>query len=290
MNYFKYAGLFVAILFWIFVVIVAIFSFVIFNFANEILANIAIVTLFISPIVALVITSATVSNMIIKSNGRVMTFGEEDLFKKEIIFKKHFNFSKVSFFVFLISFIFYLYVKIFNDAADGDFVMAIYAFIFYIPYVVYIILHSIFVFMVYKKPLKYNIISFIIIVITATLNYTGFSYPNLKYLSKAEQIDIGLLKYKYNFCYDNGYKNIKKECPYYNLDDLKQEYPECFTNDRPDKCRLYEYKNKNDRDILGFNRLSEIYSPILAEKYDTYGDITVYSSGVASSFVANSFF
>ncbi|MDR0467992.1 MAG: hypothetical protein LBG67_03990, partial [Campylobacteraceae bacterium] len=76
MNYFKYTGLFVAILFGIFATIFAIPIFVIVNFANEILANIAIVTLFISPIIALIITSTTVSNMIIKSNGRVMTFGE----------------------------------------------------------------------------------------------------------------------------------------------------------------------------------------------------------------------
>ena len=67
MNYLKYTGLFFVIFLGIFVVIVAIFSFVIFNFANERFAIFAIAALYI---IALIII------MIVKSNNRVMTFGE----------------------------------------------------------------------------------------------------------------------------------------------------------------------------------------------------------------------
>jgi hypothetical protein len=183
--------------------------------------------------------------------------------KKDKSLKKHISFSKISFIIFILSLVFYLYMKIYHGSG-GDFFMFFFGFIFYTPYVAYLILHTLFIHIFYEKILRFNIAAFALIFIVAILNYTGFSYPKVSYLTKAEQIDIGLEKgYLYTICYDNGwYGDKEKECPY-TLKKLKEEYPQCFTDERPDDCKLYQYRKNYSLhfgNLFGFTPIATIYS------------------------------
>jgi hypothetical protein len=183
----------------------------------------------------------------------------QDEQQKNII--KHQMFSKISFIIFILSFAFYLCTKIYN-APYGDFHMILFAYIFYIPYIIYIMLHSWCVFILYQKILKYNLLSFFVLFSVAILNYTGFCYYKGKYLTKAEQIDIGLQAYIRTTCGIQGWNEKKiAECPY-SLKKLKEQYPQCFVDARPDNCELYQYKklDKTFFDIFGRGDISTVYS------------------------------
>ncbi|MDR3178368.1 MAG: hypothetical protein LBT96_05240 [Campylobacteraceae bacterium] len=166
--------------------------------------------------------------------------------------------------------------------SGGDFLMFCFSSIFYTPYVVYLIIHTLFVDIFYKKILKFNIIAFILIFIIAMLNYTGFSYPKGHYLSKAEQIDIGLKGYLHTICYDHVWiKDKEKECPY-TFEKLKERYPQCFTDERPDVCELYRYRKKYSFHPLGYTIVGAVYSKKLYNMTTSlhyYYD--VYSNGDA---------
>jgi hypothetical protein len=175
-------------------------------------------------------------------------------------------------------------------SSGGDFLMGFFAIIFYIPYIFYIAIHSLFVSIFYKILLKYNVSAFLILLIVAILNYTGFCYTRGHYLSKAEQIDIGLEGgYLYTICFDEGWKSEKlKDCPY-TLEKLKIEYPQCFTDDRPDDCDLYKYRKKYEKNIfnrfLGHNSISAIYSKQLTSLTKSLYNgqyYTILSSGTAT--------
>jgi hypothetical protein len=206
--------------------------------------------------------------------------------RKKLI--KHQRFSKISFILFIISLALYLYMKI-NFGFVGDFLMGFF-FVLYIPYVIYLTLHCLFIIIKYKKVLIYNLIAFALLFIIGTLNYTGFSYTRGHYLSKAEQIDIGLEGYLYTICFDEGWKGEKlKDCPY-TLEKLKIEYPQCFTDDRPDDCELYQYKTRDDISfvecILGFAPISAIYSERLTDlSKSLYGRqfYNIYSGVIADA-------
>ncbi|MDR2635932.1 MAG: hypothetical protein LBC08_03785, partial [Campylobacteraceae bacterium] len=107
--------------------------------------------------------------------------------KKDKSLKKHISFSMLSFFCFIATLIFFLYMKIYYDYA-GDFLMFFFGSIFYMPYVAYLIIHTLFIYIFYKKFLKFNGIAFLLICIVVILHCTGFSYPKGRYLTKAEQI------------------------------------------------------------------------------------------------------
>jgi hypothetical protein len=201
--------------------------------------------------------------------------------KRERKLKEHFSFSELSFFCFSVTLIFYLYMKI-SLGSFGDFLMFCFSSIFYTPYVVYLIIHTLFVYIFYKKILKFNIIAFILISIIAMLNYTGFSYPKGHYLSKAEQIDIGLKGYLHTICYDHVWiKDKEKECPY-TFEKLKEQYPQCFTDERSDVCELYRYRKKHGFHPLGYTIVGAVYSKKLYDMTTSqphYYD--VYSNGDA---------
>jgi hypothetical protein len=212
--------------------------------------------------------------------------------KKQNFFMEHQKFSKISFIIFVISLAFYLYIKI-HFASGGDFFMAFFGSFLYTPYIIYLTLHSLFVAIKYKKILIYNLIAFALLSIIVILNCTGFSYTRGHYLSKAEQIDIGLEGgYLYTICFNEGWEGEKlKDCPY-TLEKLKIEYPQCFTDDRPDDCELYQYRYRT-RDyihfeelISGFAPISVIYSEQLAILTDL-GSNTYYSvfSGASASYI-----
>jgi hypothetical protein len=198
-------------------------------------------------------------------------------------FKKHFSFSKKSFIYFVISLIFYLYMKI-AYGYGGDFLMLFVNAYLYTPYIAYLIIHTLFVSIFYKKILKFNIVAFILIFIVATLNYTGFSYPKGRYLTKAEQIDIGLKSYLSTICYNyKTWHEKKDECPY-TFEKLREQYPQCFTKDRPDDCELYQYRKNYspffDR-LLGFRKVGAVYSKELTQllTLSSYQYCTIFSSG-----------
>jgi hypothetical protein len=166
--------------------------------------------------------------------------------------------------------------------------MFIFGFDFYTPYVAYLIIHTLFVYIFYKKILKFNIIAFILIFIIAILNYTGFSYPKGRYLTKAEQIDIGLKGYLHTVCYDYERKHKKEKCPY-TFEKLKEEYPQCFTDERPDDCELYQYRRKSNphfERIFGSTVVGAVYSKKLYDmttSMDSWKYYDVYSSGATYS-------
>jgi len=209
--------------------------------------------------------------------------------RKKLI--KHQKFSKKSFIIFIISLVFYLYITIryvYFDLIDDIFIGFL-GELCYPLYIIYLILHSLFVVIVYKKILIYNLIAFALLFIIGTLNYTGFCYTRGHYLSKAEQIDIGLEGYLYAICFNDGYKGWEniKDCPH-TLKKLKSEYPQCFTENRHDKCELYEYANNHPNGLMnriyGNYPMSAVCSVKLGRLSNLVGSTcySIFSSGSAS--------
>jgi hypothetical protein len=84
-----------------------------------------------------------------------------------------------------------------------------------------------------------------------TLQYTGFCFQEMRYVSKNEMIDKALNEFVrdnciYEYNYKNNIKNIALSNDQINealnqcsisLESLRKEAPQCFTDDRPDKCK-----------------------------------------------------
>jgi hypothetical protein len=110
-------------------------------------------------------------------------------------------------------------------------------FLFFSSYIIYIVVTTVYVFRNYKKFLFFNLIAISLITISFTLTITGFCFEKGRYLNKQEIIDTAF-KRMVEICK----KERKYECLIY--EDIKQKYPQCFSENISDKCIIQEDNNK----------------------------------------------
>ncbi|MDR2790408.1 MAG: hypothetical protein LBB59_05485 [Campylobacteraceae bacterium] len=93
---------------------------------------------------------------------------------------------------------------------------------------------------------------------------------------------FGLREYACGTCYDSGWRRDEKKCPY-TFEKLEEQYPQCFTENRPDNCGLYRYKKENLHldDIFGLTKVAVIYSDKLDDFGHSPNNSAVYSNGAA---------
>jgi hypothetical protein len=159
--------------------------------------------------------------------------------------------QKISIFLFIIFLIlFYLSFQVLYKDVYSLKIFLLYGIVFLLPYLLYITVITIFIFIKYKKILFLNLAAVFILIVWLILYLTGFCFSQMRYVSKAEIIDFGLKnkiwvsclgEYKAKNNINEKYlsadnKTVAKEECSFNLESIKQEAPQCFGDTRNDTC------------------------------------------------------
>jgi hypothetical protein len=174
--------------------------------------------------------------------------------------------------------------------------------------IIYILIWSIYLYFKSNKIIHLNSIVLLLFAIFFTLHVTGFCFKEMRYLSKAEIIDKAVsahlsrsCRQEYEIKYGklpqlekptrDGYMDwdkIESGCSVTTFEDLKQEAPQCFQEERLNKCRgTVTHFDKKANTIVKSEIEIYSYSTFYAnnimnrayKRFDIESDLDLYRDG-----------
>jgi hypothetical protein len=165
-------------------------------------------------------------------------------------------------------------------------ILTLFVIFIYYPFYLIFLMAAICRSIIRRKIDGLNTTVFLILTLLITLQYTGFCFEQMRYVGKNEMIDKALDTFiKMNCVYEYKGKNsiernvslndkqlhdATSECTV-SLETLKKEAPQCFTDNRPNRCEgNITYYDSHEQKIVNRNAVVYSYSLYFYGFFNSY--------------------